>query len=352
MRKYQQQREEARGLTTELCLVLALAIAGTIAISALAIAIVAVAAPYGYLATATNIKMPAEYWRHLFLMRLMQAGIGTLLAVLGTAAYKSWQLSEGGGRALAKLMGGCRIHAGATDASHIKVLNVVEELAIATSMRAPPVYVLETEPGINAFAAGFESKDAVIGVTRGAIDKLKRHQLQGVIAHEFSHIANGDMRLNSRLLGILAGVQAITYIARFLLRLATPTVNSKGDIASGKHPLGMILAFLFGIVIWPIGQIGAMFATLIHMAVNRQREFLADASAVQYTRDPQGLCEALAVVLGEEAGSRVHAPAAQLARHMFFASGGGAWGRLLAAHPPIEERIRRLDPKLATAAAA
>lgn len=339
-------------MSTELCLVLALAVVGAIVVSALAIATVAVAAPCGYLATVTNIKMPVEYWRNLFFVRLMQAGIGTLVAVLGTAAYKSWQLSEGGGRALANSMGGSRVHDGATDPSHVKVLNVVQELAIATSMRASPVYVLENEPGINAFAAGFEGKDAVIGVTRGAIDKLMRHQLQGVIAHEFSHIANGDMRLNSRLLGILAGVQAITYVARFLLRLATPTTNSKGDIAPGKHPLGMILAFLFGIVIWPIGQIGAMFATLIHMAVNRQREFLADASAVQYTRDPQGLCEALAALLEEEASSRVQGPGAQLASHMFFASSGGAWARLLEAHPPIEERLRRLDPKLATAAAA
>jgi len=333
-------------MTTELCLLLAVAVVGTIVVSAVAIAVVAAAAPYGYLSSVTNIKMPAQHWRDLFFQRLIQAGIGTFLLVVGTAVYKTWQLSEGGGRSVANSMGGARVHAGATDPSHVKVLNVVEELAIATSMRAPPVYVLEEEPGINAFAAGFEAKDAVIGVTRGAIDKLKRHQLQGVIAHEFSHIANGDMRLNIRLLGILAGIQAITFVARFLLRLGMPASDAK---SSGKHPLGMILALLFGIVIWPIGQIGAAFAMLIHMAVNRQREFLADASAVQFTRDPQGLCEALAVLLDDEAGSRVQGPSAQLASHMFFASGGGAWERLFETHPSLEERIRRLDPKLATA---
>jgi Zn-dependent protease with chaperone function len=148
-------------------------------------------------------------------------------------------------------------------------------------------------------------------------------------------------------LGILAGIQAISYVARFLLGLAMPATDAK---SSGKHPLGMVLALLFGIVIWPIGQVGALFAMLIHMAVNRQREFLADASAVQFTRDPQGLCEALAVVLDDEAGSRVQGAGARLASHMFFASGGGALERLFEAHPPLEERIRRLDPALAPAA--
>ena len=122
-----------------------------------------------------------------------------------------------------------------------------------------------------------------------------------------------------------------------------------GGKGGGGHPLGAVLALIFGVVIWPIGQVGAFFAMLIHMAVNRQREFLADASAVQYTRDPQGLCEALAVLLEDEVGSRVVTPSAQLASHMFFASGGGTWESLLESHPSIEERIRRLDPTLATA---
>jgi len=348
MRKYGEYREEARGLTTELCLVLALSVVGTIVVSAVAIAVVATVAPYEYFSHATTMKMSPGYWMQLFWLRLVQCGIGTFVLVVGTAAYKTWQFSESGGRSVATALGGSRVHEGATDSGHVKVKNVVEELAIATSMRAPPVYVLEEEPGINAFVAGFTPKDAVIGVTRGAIDKMKRHQLQGMIAHEFSHLINGDMRLNVRLLGVLAGIQAIDYIARFLLRLATPEVESSGRCS--KHPLGMILAFLFGIVIWPIGQIGAFFAMLIHMAVNRQREFLADASAVEFTHDPQGLCEALAKLLDEDAGSRLTSPSAQLASHMFFASSGGTWQRLLQAHPPLEERIRRLDPTSAAAA--
>lgn len=214
------------------------------------------------------------------------------------------------------------------------MLNVVEELAIATGLRTPPVYVLENEPGINAFAAGFEAKDAVVGVTRGAIDRLKRHQLQAVLAHEFSHIANGDMRLNIRLLGIVTGIQAISFVARYLFRMGI----------SVKNPLGTGLAWAFGAVIWPIGQVGSLFALLINLAVNRQREFLADASAVQFTRDPQGLIEALEILLEDEAGSRVQGPGTELASHMFFASGGTAWQRQFQTHPPLEERIRRLDP--------
>ncbi len=345
MRKYQEYRDEARGLTVELCLLLCVAVVGTIVVSSVAMGAVAAAAPYAYVSKTTTMVMPDGYWMDLFWQRLFQSLVATTLLVIGTAAYKTWQLSEGGGRAVATSMGGKRVTEVATDPEHVKVRNVVEELAIATSMRTPPVYVLEEEPGINAFAAGLDVKDAVIGVTRGAIDKLQRHQLQGVIAHEFSHIANGDIRLNIRLLGILAGIQAITFVARYLLRLGG--MPGCGPKSSGQHPLGMILALVFGLVIWPIGQIGVMFAMLIHFAVNRQREFLADASAVQFTRDPVGLCEALAVVLEEEVGSRVVGTSARLASHMFFASGGSALERFFETHPPLEERIRRLDPNVA-----
>ena len=181
---------------------------------------------------------------------------------------------------------------------------------------------------------------------------LKRHQLEGVIAHEFSHIVNGDMRLNIEILGILTGVQAISLVARYLLRLAMPSSDTRGGHAGlghGKPPLGMALALVFGLVIWPIGQIGSLFAMLIHLAVNRQREFLADASAVQFTRDPQGLCEALALLLEEEAGGQVRGLGPRPASYMFFASCGGRWERLFETHPPIRERIRRLDPALETA---
>jgi Zn-dependent protease with chaperone function len=192
--------------------------------------------------------------------------------------------------------------------------------------------------------AALHHKDGAIGVSRGTIDKLKHHQLSGVVAHEFSHIANGDMWLNIRLLGILTGIQSVAIAADYLLRLSSPTVGSKRPAGGGRHPLGMTLALVFGAALWPIGQIGSLFASSIRLAVNRQREFLADASAGQYTRDPHGLCEALNILLESEAGGRIRGPGAQLASHMFFASSGTTWQRHFETHPPLQERIRRLDP--------
>jgi Zn-dependent protease with chaperone function len=346
MRKYHDQRDEARGLTGELCLLLAIAVIGTIVVSAVAMALISTVAAYGYVSATTNIEMGPAYWRNVFFQRLVQCGVLTLLAVGGTALYKSWQLAESGGPCVAQLLGGSRISTVDADSAQKRLLNIVDEVAIATGIRPPPVFVLKDEAGINAFAAGLDRKDAVIGVTQGAIDRLQRAQLQGIIAHEFSHIINGDMRLNIQILGVLTGVQALTMAARFLLRLGLPTPEKGAD---GKHPLGMILALIFGIALWPIGQIGSLFAMLIHLGVNRQREFLADASAVQFTRDPQGLCEALTILQDDELGSRMVGPGARLASHMFFADGRGAWQRLVHTHPSLEERIRRLDPSLTSA---
>jgi Zn-dependent protease with chaperone function len=348
VRKYQEYRDQARQLTTGLLVTMAIAVVGTIVVSALAMAGVTVFGAYAYLCATTSIKMPTEHWQHIFLARLQGAAILTSLMVVGAALYKSYQLAEGGGRLVAKSMGGTRVSDHDQDLARRKVHNVVEELAIATGLRAPPVYVLEVEPAINAFAAGYGDKDAVVGVTRGALDRLERHQLQGVLAHEFSHIINGDIRLNIRLLGILTGIQAISFVSQYLIRLGTPSSSSNRTTASGKHPLGMAFALAFGVGIWPIGQIGSLFALLITSAVNRQREFLADASAVQFTRDPHGLCEALAIMSEGGPGSCMKGAAARIASHMFFAA-SSYWHRMLETHPPIEERIRRLDPNLPTA---
>src|SRR4029077_389303 len=158
---------------------------------------------------------------------------------------KSFQLAEGGGRLVARSLGGTRVLEKANDLNHRKVLNIVEEMAIATGLPTPPVYVLEEELGINAFAAGFDRKDTVIGVTRGAIDRLKRHQLQGFIAHEFGHIAQDDVRLNIRLIGVLTGIQSITFASHYLMGIAlSPSRDGRRSIVPGKHPLGMALSFL------------------------------------------------------------------------------------------------------------
>ena len=356
MRKFHEYRDEARGMTAGLCALLAVAVIGTVVVSALALAGISVASTYAYLSATTNIKMPAEHWRGLFFARLGEAGALTGLLVGGAAVYTWFRLADGGGGWVARSLGGTRIAADASDPAQKRLINIVEELAIATGLRVPKVYLLENESAINAFAAGLNDKDAVIGVTRGALDRLQRQQLQGVIAHEFSHIANGDMRLNLQLLGVLSGVQAIAFVARYLIRLGTTVSSNAGasgqgpshQSARGKHPLGMVLALAFGAAIWPIGQIGSLFALMINRAVNRQREFLADACAVQYTRDPQGLREALEILMADDAGSRLCGAGARLASHMFFAGSGGAWQRLFQTHPALAERTARLDPAAAT----
>jgi Zn-dependent protease with chaperone function len=343
MRNFYQHQDNAHGMTKALCLLLALSVVGTIVLSAVALAGVAVASAHGYLSTTTKIVMPFSHWRDFFLDRFVEGMVLSTLAVAGVAIYKSFQLAEGGGRLVATSLGGTRVLESADDLGHRKVLNVVEEMAIATGLPTPSVYVLEDEPGINAFAAGFDRKDTVIGVTRGAIDRLKRHQLQGIVAHEFGHVAQDDVRLNIRLIGVLAGIQSITFVSQYLIGIALgPSKDARGSIVPGKNPLGMALSFIFGLVLWPIGQVGSLFARLINLAVNRQREFLADACAVEYTRDPHGLFEALVVIRDDEIGSRMQGSTALLAGHMFFA-GVGAWRRLLQTHPPLDERIRRLN---------
>jgi Zn-dependent protease with chaperone function len=341
VRKFHEYRDNARGMTTGLCVLLAVAVIGTIVVTAVALSAVTVGCSYAYFSLTTNFKMPPGHWQGIFAHRLYVVGGLTALVVAATAVYRMVQLADGGGGWVARSLGGIRVHSDTADPAEKRLLNIVEELSIATGLKAPHVYVLLDEPGINAFAAGWNEKEAVVAVTQGAIDRLKRHQLQGIIAHEFSHIAHGDMRLNIRLLGVLAGIQAISFVARFLIRLGTETSKGKSD--RGKHPLGMILALACGCVLWPVAQVGALFALVINMAVNRQREFLADATAVQYTRDPQGLFEALQLLLTDETGSRIQGAGAELASHMFFASGRSGWQRLWQTHPPLEERIRRLD---------
>jgi Zn-dependent protease with chaperone function len=343
MQKFYEHRDNALGMTSSLCALLAACVIGTIIVSSIALAAVAVGSSCAYLSASTSIRMPFEHWRDIFFSRLVQAGVLTTCSVVGIAIYKSLQLAEGGGRFLARSLGGTRVLEADDDLNRRKALNVVAEMAIASMLPTPTLYVLEDEPGINAFAAGLDSKDTVIGVTRGAIDRLKRHQLQGIIAHEFSHIAHQDVRLNVRLLGILSGIQAVAFAANYLIRIAIgPSSKSPGSMPSGKHPLGMALALIFGIVLWPIGQVGALFAKLISLAVNRQREYLADACAVEYTRDPSGLREALEILREDEIGSQMQNAAAQVAGHMFFA-GVGTWERLFQTHPPLAERIERLE---------
>jgi Zn-dependent protease with chaperone function len=241
---------------------------------------------------------------------------------------------------VAELLDGRPIDPNTTDPDERRVLNVVEEMAIASGTPVPPVYLLENEEGINAFAAGYTPSDAVIGVTRGCVQTLTRDELQGVIAHEFSHILNGDMRLNIRLMGVLYGILMISITGWLIFRFTAggSSRRSNGDKKEGNNPLPLL-----GLALYVIGFVGVFFARLIKAAVSRQREYLADASAVQFTRNPPGIAGALKKIGASADGSRVRDAEAEEVSHMFFGEALGLSG-LMATHPPLADRIHRIDP--------
>ena len=260
--------------------------------------------------------------------------------VVGTIAiaclYK-YLLVRGGGRAIAESLGGRRVFQNTDDAAEKRLLNVVEEMALASGIAVPPVYVVP-EDSINAFAAGFSADDAVIGVNRGTIDHLTRSELQGVIAHEFSHLLNGDTKINLRLIAMLHGILFIGLVGFRILRGFGGSRRSSND--SGGLPF-----LVLGAGLMVIGYAGTFFANLIKAGVSRQREYLADASAVQYTRDPGGISGALKKIGGLSAGSRMHAARAAEASHMFFGQAVTTFlNSMMATHPPLDERIRAIDP--------
>ncbi|OGB00800.1 MAG: heat-shock protein HtpX [Burkholderiales bacterium RIFCSPHIGHO2_12_FULL_61_11] len=265
-------------------------------------------------------------------------GAGVSTVVLVGSLYKIIALSAGG-KVVAESLGGQLIPQNTQDPNQRKLLNVVEEMAIASGTPAPPVYLLANEQGINAFAAGFSPRDAIIGVTQGAIDHLSREQLQGVIAHEFSHIFNGDMRLNMRLMGALNGILILGILGYYLLYSTSFSGRRRGNDKGG----GAILAFAIGLMV--IGFAGTFFGGLIKAAVSRQREYLADASAVQFTRNPNGISGALKRIGGLKFGSKVKNPGAPEVSHAFFAQGVSGFTQWLSAtHPPLAKRILRIDP--------
>ena len=265
---------------------------------------------------------------------------GTLIVVGGGSLFKVAQL-RGGGRVVAEELGGRRLNPDTAVPSEQQLLNVVEEMAIASGTPVPPVYLLDQEAGINAFAAGFTPGDAVIGVTRGAAEQLTRDELQGVMAHEFSHILNGDMRLNIRLIGLLHGILIIGILGYFLLRMTAFSGYRRRRSRQERNQLP-ILALGAGLMV--VGFFGTFFGNLIKAAVSRQREFLADASAVQFTRQPAGLAGALKKIGGLASGSAIQSPNAPEASHMFFGRATRGLSGLFSTHPRLPTRIRRIDP--------
>ena len=259
--------------------------------------------------------------------------------VIGSASlYRLSQLSSGGGASVAESLGGHLLQAETSDPVERKILNIVEEMAIASGMPVPRVYLMD-EDGINAFAAGWSPNDAVIGVTRGCVEALSRDELQGVIAHEFSHILNGDMKINIRLMGILYGIFFLSILGEILIR----SISYSGNSSNEKKNDGKGAIFMIGLVLFILGWMGWFFGRLIQAAVSRQREFLADASAVQFTRNPEGISGALRKIAGWDQGSLIRNPNAPEASHLFFGNGISGFSALFATHPPLEERIQRIE---------
>lgn len=259
-------------------------------------------------------------------------GIISVVVVIGSL-YKIFTL-RGGGARIAENLGGELIVSGTDDLKKQQLLNVVEEMAIASGTPVPPVYLIKEE-GINAFAAGYEPSDAVIGITQGALNTLDREELQGVIAHEFSHILHGDMRLNLKLVGFLHGILILRLIGEVLIRGNRSSSRSKRDARLG----------IIGLVLIIVGWIGFYFGGLIKAAVSRQREYLADASAVQFTRNPNGIAAALMKINKHSQLSFIENPAGREFNHAFFEAGSRADLRGLGAtHPPIKDRIGAILP--------
>jgi Zn-dependent protease with chaperone function len=277
---------------------------------------------------------------------MLMVGLVTLVFVGGASLYRIAQL-RGGGQVVAETMGGRLLHANSTDSLERVVLNVVEEMSIASGIGTPPVYLMDHEVSINAFAAGYTANDAVIGISRGCAERLSRDELQGVIAHEFSHILNGDMRLNIRLMGVLYGILVIGTLGYLLLR--SSFWAGRGSRRNGKDNSAMVMLGV-GLALMAIGFIGTFVGNLIKASVSRQREFLADASAVQFTRNPSGIAGALKKIAGLDVGALIENPNAAEASHMFFGRAiSSGLNSLFSTHPPLEERIARLDPNWAPA---
>lgn len=275
----------------------------------------------------TGAALGEESPWNVHLLVVVVLGVGGL--ILAGSLYKSVVLARQGGARVAEELGGRLVARSTTHPLERRLINVVEEMAIASGIPAPPVYVLDDENGINAFAAGANPNEAVVAVTRGTLEQLTRDELQGVVAHEFSHILNGDMRLNLRLLGVLHGILLLTLAGRTLMRGARGGDRNAGAIA------------ISGAMLVAAGYVGTLCGKMIKAGVSRQREFLADASAVQFTRNPSGIAGALARI--EAIGSNVQHPQAEEASHMFFGT-SARFSKLLATHPPLDERIRRIDP--------
>jgi Zn-dependent protease with chaperone function len=321
-----ESQDIARRNTGRLILLFSLAVISLVAITNLLVMVL-----FGLLSvnSVTAMEPAAGFGWQTFLL----VSLAVISVVLFGSLYKLTVLAGGGAR-VAEMLGGRLLLIESTDFRERQLLNVVEEMALASGTPVPPVYLLE-ESGINAFAAGYSPGDAVIGITRGAINSLNRDELQGVIAHEFSHILHGDMRINIRLIAILHGILVLGIIGYHLMRTGSYSRRSKDS--------GGIVMLGLGLMI--IGYVGTFFGNLIKAAVSRQREFLADASAVQFTRNPHGIAGALMRIATHDRRSYLDNPNSMEISHALFEEGTfSRLRRLYATHPPLEQRIAAILP--------
>jgi Zn-dependent protease with chaperone function len=323
-----ENQEHARRMTSRLVLLYALAVLGIVGATTLLVHVLFVSSDSGdpWAASSTS---------GLYVF----TAFATLAVIGGGMLLRLSQMSQGGSK-VAELLGGVLVDPSTSDPLERRLINVVEEMAIASSIPVPDLYILRNETSINAFAAGLTPTSAVIGVTRGALEKLSRDELQGVIAHEFSHIFNGDMKLNIRLIGVLGGIMALSTLGHVLLRSMG---RSRGGRGRGGGAVALI--GLLGLGLFAIGFIGVFFARLIKAAVSRQREFLADASAVQYTRNPLGIGGALLRISRDQDHALIKSSYADEASHLFFGS-ALRFSQIFATHPAVEDRVKRIDPQL------
>jgi Zn-dependent protease with chaperone function len=321
-------QDRARRKTWQLVVLFALAVIGLIVTTNVLVAAVAAYSTTAGVAngfTATLAAQPVRVWAWISCL---------VVGVIAGASFVKYLSLRSGGRAIVEMLGGRQIDPATTVIAERRLLNVIEEMAIAAGMPVPAAYLID-EPAINAFAAGYSSDDAVIGVTAGTLQHLNRDELQGVIGHEFSHVLNGDSRLNLRLIAILSGIVFLGVIGRMVLRSAPRSRRGSNALP--------VIAVGAGLIV--IGAAGTLCGNLIKAAVSRQREFLADAAAVQFTRNPSGIANALKKIGGAAGGSLLGNARAVEMSHMFFVQAiRTLFGGLMATHPPLPDRIRAIEP--------
>jgi Zn-dependent protease with chaperone function len=330
------RQDHARRQTIKLLVLFGLSVAVII----LAVYLVAVLALHGN--DISHGRMAGNPWRYWDPSLLLAVAFGTGVVIALASAYKVAELASGG-EVVAQMLGGRPVDPQTQDPAERRLLNVVEEMSLASGVPVPPVYVLDNEPSINAFAAGYHPNQAVLAVSRGCLEYLTRDELQGVLGHEFSHVLNGDMRLNLRLIGIVFGILSLSIIGYYVMRSAGWSSSSRNrDDRRGDNTAGI---FFIGLAMYILGYLGVLLGNIIKAAISRQREFLADASSVQFTRNPTGLAGALKKIGGLADGSRIRDPHAHEISHMFFGDAfAGSFLNLFATHPPLEERIKLLEP--------